>query len=79
MFNTNKFNRFNRPDVTCKGCGKRTTRNAGEGTWLCGRCYEEAGLENEHADGYHDEEPHAGCPVCREAVKAAEAAIARKG
>lgn len=73
-----KFSRMNRPDVYCKVCGKRTTRNTGGGTGLCGPCYDEAGLENEHADGHHDEAPHADCPDCKEAVKAAEAAIARK-
>jgi hypothetical protein len=35
------------------------------GTELCERCYEEAGLENEHQDGYHEDAPHPDCPDCR--------------
>lgn len=35
------------------------------GVDLCPTCYDEAGLENEHADGYHDDEPAPGCPECQ--------------
>jgi hypothetical protein len=63
MANRNKFSRFNQP-VTCKGCGKRTTDRTGGGTELCRRCYDEAGLENEHQDGGHTE-PHPDCPMCK--------------
>lgn len=54
---------------TCKCCGKRT-RETGEcesGVGLCVTCYNEAGLENEHQDGYHDV-PNANCPMCRGAA-----------
>jgi len=50
----------------CRVCGKRT-RETGEGESsieLCRRCYDEAGLENDHSDNGHftlDE----GCPTCR--------------
>lgn len=32
---------------------------------LCQSCYDAAGLENEHADGYHDTGPVDGCADCR--------------
>lgn len=50
--------------ITCKECKKRTTTEAGQGTGLCGRCYDRAGLENEHLDGGHDDATHGGCPLC---------------
>lgn len=37
------------------------------GVDLCPTCYDEAGLENEHSDGYHEEEPDPDCPDCRSA------------
>jgi hypothetical protein len=52
----------------CKACGKRT-RETGEcesGVELCRDCYEDAGYENEHQDGYHDDEPNPSCPWCRQ-------------
>lgn len=62
-----KFGRYNQP-VRCQGCGKLTREDVGGGTQLCKRCYDEAGLENEHQDGYHDKEPNKDCPMCKEAV-----------
>jgi len=35
------------------------------GVELCASCYEEAGLENEHQDGYHSDNPDPKCPMCR--------------
>lgn len=61
--NTNRFSKVNRV-VTCRTCGKRTTSNAGSGS-TCGRCYDAAGLENEHSDGCHDSEPHPRCLIRR--------------
>jgi hypothetical protein len=34
------------------------------GTEYCDDCFEQAGLENEHQDGYHDEGRYANCPIC---------------
>lgn len=34
------------------------------GVDLCPTCYDEAGLENEHSDGHHDDEPDPACPAC---------------
>jgi hypothetical protein len=68
---TGKFNRLtNRGTRVCNICGKRRQEgNIEWGTGLCFPCYEEAGFENEHQDGYHDDAPvPADCPMCREAV-----------
>lgn len=35
---------------------------------MCNRCYDMAGYENEHQDGYHDDEPHPFCPMCDESL-----------
>jgi hypothetical protein len=48
----------------CRLCGKRTWMSKG-GCDLCQGCYDAAGLENEHADGYHQDEPHPSCPACQ--------------
>ncbi len=60
--------------TTCTGCDtkltkkNRTSANLGTlpGTFddMCLTCYEEAGVENEHADGHHDDTPAANCPEC---------------
>jgi len=59
----------------CDYCGKRT-RNTGRGEYqdwtgggICGRCYEEAGFENDHQD-YGADHDGSGpqpddCPLCR--------------
>ena len=50
---------------TCKVCGV-TTRETGScesGVGTCLACYDQAGLENEHMDGYH-ERSVADCPLC---------------
>lgn len=52
---------------TCRACGKRT-RETGEGESsieLCIRCYDDAGLENNHSDGGHDDNPHPDCYLCQ--------------
>ena len=41
-------------------------RGDGVSARLCNACYDEAGLENEHADGYHDGAPNARCIDCRQ-------------
>ena len=42
------------------------------GVNLCTACYEEAGLENEHRDGEHDEHDDPNCPMCQDARVALE-------
>jgi hypothetical protein len=49
-------------------CGKRTRstgRGDNENVGLCVRCFDEAGLENEHLDGGHRAEPVEQCPMCK--------------
>lgn len=51
---------------TCRACSKQT-RETGEGESgceLCLKCYNEAGLENDHSDSGHFE-LYEGCPTCR--------------
>ena len=42
----------------CSDCGKLTRETGNSesllGDGVCRSCYDEAGLENEHQDGYHD-------------------------
>lgn len=53
-----------RSTYNCNICGK-LTRNTGDegGVDLCRKCYDEAGLENEHSDHGH-KKPIKGCPTC---------------
>jgi len=53
-------------------CGRLTTEsvNGALGLALCARCQDEAGLENEHADGHHESAPCAECPDCRAEAEA---------
>lgn len=57
--------------MTCMCCDRHLSvidpesRDAA-GAKLCAPCYDEAGIENEHADGYHDDEPDPDrCRDCR--------------
>jgi hypothetical protein len=52
--------------IACYGCERKLEAREfdGSGTDPCPRCYKEAGLENEHQDGYHREQPNADCPMC---------------
>lgn len=63
-----KTNRFESGSgcYKCRRCGK-ATRETGCGESdceLCAKCYQEAGLENEHSDYGHSEYNH-DCPTCR--------------
>ena len=61
------FSRHNQP-VACRSCGKLTTwseANGYGGLGLCGPCFDEASLENEHFDGHHQDAPHKGCKHCQ--------------
>lgn len=67
---THRVSRFQRGSAvyTCRVCGKRT-RETGDSesfVFLCAACYEEAGWENEHQDGYHEDQPNPSCPFCKE-------------
>lgn len=61
-----RFSRHNQP-CKCRMCGKTTTKNVDGCLYiqLCRPCYEAAGLENEHSDGYHANTPHPDCPDCK--------------
>jgi hypothetical protein len=56
--------------VTCRSCKKLThsTIDGMTGLDLCRPCREEAEMENEHNDGYH-ETPNDKCPDCTNAAK----------
>jgi hypothetical protein len=59
--------------VDCIVCGARRAAAADgdTSTELCATCFDEAGLENEHADTdgeHHGRAPVAGCPICRDAT-----------
>lgn len=55
------------------GCGRKLDPSDKDalGVELCPRCYYEAGLENEHSDGLHEErgEYNPDCPDCQERGK----------
>jgi hypothetical protein len=64
-----KFSRLRQPKP-CRVCGKLTTGPVGIiGIDLCVPCYDAAGIENEHYDGYHTHTPHPDCPLCMNSVK----------
>jgi hypothetical protein len=77
---TTNTNPATKPNNACHTCDRRLTpanradikRGAGaDYRYMCTHCYDESGLENEHADGYHDDEPNTACPAC-DAEAAAE-------
>lgn len=62
--------------VCAGGCGRNVTaRNSAAKLRaamgyddMCAACYDQAGLENEHSDGHHADEPNADCPQCKDAL-----------
>jgi len=60
----------------CTVCGKGVTaRNSAAKVYgsrgyedMCVTCYDQAGLENEHADGHHADEPNTDCPQCKDTI-----------
>lgn len=68
--NRGKLSRTNRM-VPCRVCKKLTHSDiqGAAGIELCGPCFDAAGLENEHADGYHESEAHPDCPDCAAAAR----------
>lgn len=62
MSRGNRFTRRIQP-APCLVCRAETT--GVEGTKLCRACFDAAGLENEHADGLHNDGAAVrGCPSC---------------
>jgi hypothetical protein len=60
------FNRGrNAGTFTCTVCGTRRQLANMEATNVCTDCYDVAGIENEHQDGYHADQPAADCPMCK--------------
>jgi len=62
----------NRGTRICSSCGKKTWQSKGQdqggGFFLCETCFDEAGLENEHQDGYHAADANGAndaCPMCQ--------------
>jgi hypothetical protein len=50
----------------CIACGKKTRETEdNDGTELCKACHFECSMENSHADGYHDGNPHPKCHICK--------------
>jgi transposase len=64
-----QFRRGGNRLVTCRVCGKQTHSDLDGciGLALCRPCREAAELENEHFDGHHEGNPHAGCSHCQAA------------
>jgi hypothetical protein len=57
----------------CRGCGKpcHSSIEGCQGICLCRKCFDEANLENEHNDGYHDDDqygPQSECKQCKGAT-----------
>jgi hypothetical protein len=50
----------------CADCGVKNVdkKTQGSDSTLCRDCFDAAGLENEHSDGFHTDAPVYGCPDC---------------
>lgn len=61
-----KFSKLNTL-CDCRICGKKThsSIDGDLDIQLCRKCYTEAGLENEHADGLHSGIVKKNCPQCK--------------
>lgn len=57
----NLFTTYTQP-APCPLCRKLTT--GVDGSELCRKCYDDAGRENEHFDGYHTEAKNPKCHMC---------------
>jgi hypothetical protein len=59
--------------VACTTCGRRFQSHTSDGAGpfrpaesiLCPACWEAAGMENEHSDGHHRDQPNGACEACR--------------
>lgn len=65
--NAGTFSRGANPGTgVCWSCGKRAQQQIlRQNCDMCRDCYYEAGLENEHNDGYHADEPNTDCALCK--------------
>lgn len=50
--------------IECDECKQVLPAPDFDGNGCCPSCWEEAGFENEHSDGYHEQARQAGCPLC---------------
>lgn len=80
LANRGKLSRSNRM-AKCRACGKLTHSDVqgAAGIELCGPCFEAAGLENEHSDGYHESEAHPDCPDCAASGASGDVPAAAQG
>ena len=55
------------PTYICVACGKRTreTGHDESSCELCKSCYLDCLMDNEHSDGYHDDDKQDDCPGCK--------------
>jgi hypothetical protein len=50
---------------TCGGCQRQYQSHLSDSENLCARCYDLAGIENDHYDGRHTTERDGDCALCR--------------
>ena len=52
--------------LPCQECGELHAAASLDGsTGLCEKCYDLAGMENEHSDGHHADNPNPDCADCQ--------------
>lgn len=66
---TEEVKQENKRRATAKKCevcqtAKIDRKTQGKDSTMCRDCFDAAGLENEHADGAHEDAPAYGCPDC---------------
>jgi hypothetical protein len=59
------------------GCGRNLhiSEKDAAGLGLCGECLAQAEMENEHSDGYHDDDPDPTCIDCTQERQARDAGL----
>lgn len=77
---TEKVAKENKRRATAKVCevcqtAKIDRKTQGKDSTMCRDCFDQAGLENEHADGAHEDAPVQGCPDCATHPDAAAAEV----
>jgi hypothetical protein len=76
-----RFGAANRGTKACDFCGVLSWASRQDDTAnqaMCTGCYDSAGYENEHQDGFHADRLETRCPVCNpqgEAARLAKAAV----
>jgi hypothetical protein len=81
MRNEIRFGATNRGTKACEFCGvlswaARQDETANRA--MCQACYDSAGYENEHQDGYHNDRYEPKCPTCNPAGEERRLAAAAK-